>query len=190
MRKINLLDWRTELIKNNKKEFAYAAAIAVVLGLGVWFLVNRYFAGQITFQEEKNAYIQDQIRILDEQIKEVKNIEEEKARLVSRMNIINQLQKSRPEVVRLFDDMVRIVPDRTYFDTAVQVGNTINFTGVAESNTRVSSLMRNIKAAPTLADADLYGRGITSSQNGRRTVKKFELSAKQVPSVVDEEDAE
>lgn len=182
MRKINLLDWRAEQVKLNQKETGIAAGIAAALGLIVWLLVKGYFADQISFQEEKNAYIQSEIRILDRQIKEVNELEETKARLISRMNIINELQKSRPEVVRLFDDIAKIIPDATYLESAKQSGARINFTGVTESSTRVSSLMRNIEAAETLKNADLVGKGITTEQKGRKRVSLFEMSAQQKPS--------
>ena len=182
MRKINLLDWRTELVKQNQKETGIAAGIAVALGLGAWLLAKGYFANQISFQENKNAYIQSEIKILEVQIKEVEALEETKAKLISRMNIIDELQKSRPEEVRLFDDMVRIIPDGTYFKTAKQNGKNIVFNGVTESSTRVSSMMRNIDKVETLSSANLVGRGITTELQGRRRVSNFDLSATQVPS--------
>ena len=182
MRKINLLDWRSELVKQNQKETGIAAGIAVALGLGAWLLAKGYFANQISFQEEKNAYIQDEIKILEVQIREVEALEETKAKLVSRMNIIDELQKSRPEEVRLFDDMVRIIPDGTHFKSAKQTGKRIVFNGVTESSTRVSTLMRNIDKVETLSKADLVGRGITTELQGRRRVSNFDLSATQVPS--------
>ena len=182
MRKINLLDWRAELIKKNQKETGVAAIAAVVLGLGAWLLVKGYFANQISFQEEKNAYIQSEIKILEAQIIEVEALEETKAKLISRMNIIDELQKSRPEEVRLFDDMVRVIPDGTYFKSAKQTGKRIVFNGVTESSTRVSTLMRNIDSVETLSSADLVGRGITTELEGRRRVSNFDLSATQVPS--------
>lgn len=182
MRKINLLDWRTELVKQNQKETGIAAGIAIALGLGAWLLAKGYFANQISFQENKNAYIQSEIKILEVQIKEVEALEETKAKLISRMNIIDELQKSRPEEVRLFDDMARIIPDGTYFKTAKQNGKNIVFNGVTESSTRVSTMMRNIDKVETLSGANLVGRGITTELQGRRRVSNFDLSATQVPS--------
>lgn len=182
MRKINLLDWRTELVKQNQKETGIAAGIAIALGLGAWLLAKGYFANQISFQENKNAYIQSEIKILEVQIKEVEALEETKAKLISRMNIIDELQKSRPEEVRLFDDMVRIIPDGTYFKSAKQNGKSIVFNGVTESSTRVSTMMRNIDKVETLSGANLVGRGITTELQGRRRVSNFDLSATQVPS--------
>lgn len=182
MRKINLLDWRSELILQNQKETGIAAAVALAIGFSVWVLANRYFADQINSQNNKNAYITKEIKILDRQIKEVEELEATKARLISRMKIIDELQKSRPEVVRLFDDIARIVPDGTHFQTAKQAGTRINFTGVTESSTRVSALMREIMAADTLDSPDLVGKGITTSLKGRKRQSSFELSARQIPS--------
>lgn len=190
MRKINLLDWRSDQIKQNQKDTGIAAAAAVLLGLGAWILVNRYYAGEISFQNDKNAYIEKEIKLLDKQIEEVKALEDTKAKLISRMNIIDSLQKSRPEVVRLFDDMVRIIPDGTFLKTAVQDKSKINFVGETESSTRVATLMRNIEAATTLADADLVGSGIVNKDVGNKRVSEFKLSAKQVSSQPSEEDAE
>lgn len=182
MRKINLLDWRSDLVKQNQKETGIAALIAVALGLAAWMLAKGYFSNQIAFQEEKNAYIQGEIKILEAQIKEVEALEETKAKLISRMNIIDELQKSRPEEVRLFDDMVRMIPDGTYLSSAKQNGKNLVFNGITESNTRVSTLMRNIDSVETLSGANLIGRGVTTELQGRRRVSNFDLSATQVPS--------
>jgi len=182
MRKINLLDWRTDLVNQNKKETAIGAGIAVLLGLAAWMGAKAYFSNQISFQEERNAYVTKEIKILEKQIEEVKALEETKAKLIARMEIIDDLQKSRPEEVRLFDDMARIIPEGTHFNTATQKGKTIVFNGVTESSTRVSTLMRNIDEAATLSKADLVGRGITTQINGRSRVSNFDLSATQVSS--------
>lgn len=190
MRKINLLDWRSDQIKQNQKETGIAAGVAVALGLATWLLVKGYYTNSINFQNEKNAYIEKEIKLLDKQIEEVKALEDTKAKLISRMNIIDSLQKSRPEVVRLFDDMVRIIPDGTYLKTAVQNNKKINFVGETESSTRVASLMRNIQAAVTLADADLVGSGIVNKDVGNRHISEFKLSANQVYSQPSEEDVE
>jgi type IV pilus assembly protein PilN len=190
MRKINLLDWRTDQIKQNQKETGMAAIAAVALGLGAWLLVKGFYTNQINFQNQKNAHIEKEIKILDKQIEEVNALEETKAKLISRMNIIDSLQKSRPEVVRLFDDMVRVIPDGTFLRTADQTNTTINFVGETESSTRVATLMRNIEAATTLNDADLVGSGIVNKNVGRKHVSEFKLSAKQVSSQPSEEDAE
>ncbi|MBT8142919.1 MAG: pilus assembly protein PilN [Gammaproteobacteria bacterium] len=186
MRKINLLDWRTEKVNQVKKETGIAAGVAAGLGLAVWLLVNRYYVGQIDFQNEKNDHIQSEIRILDRQIEEVKTLEETKKRLIERMEIINRLQKSRPEVVRLFDDMVRIIPDGTFLQSAVQNGRTINFVGQTESSTRVATLMRNIEAAGTLRNADLVGSGIVRRTVGPVKVSEFRLQAQQASPTPEE----
>jgi len=108
------------------------------------------------------------------------------------MEIIEDLQKSRPEEVRLFDDMVKIIPEGTYFKEAKQTGKTLVFNGITESSTRVSTLMRNVDKAITLSNANLVGRGITTTRQGRVSVSEFDLSANQISSIQndDEEDLE
>ncbi len=189
MRKINLLDWRGELVKQNQKNFGIACAIAALLGAAVFGGVTYYYNSSIDYQNSRNALLQKEIKILEGQIKEVEELERTKQRLIDRMNVIDNLQQSRPLIVQVFDDMARIVPEGTYFDKAKQTGNALSFEGTTESSTRVSRLMRNIEAAPTLKDPDVGSKGIVTNRQGGRRVSKFGLVAK-IGAPANEGDAE
>jgi len=155
MPSINLLPWRAELRKRRQKEFLIglggAVGLAVLIALAAHFTVST----MIDAQQAKNELIKSEIALLDKQIEEIIALEEQKARMVARMQVIEKLQKSRPEVVKLFDDMVRTLPEGVYLTGVKQSDRRLEFNGVAQSSTRVSALMRNIDASEVLARPDL-----------------------------------
>ena len=155
MPSINLLPWRAELRKRRQKEFliglAGAAGLAVLIALGAHFTVST----MIDAQQARNDLIKSEIAELDKQIDEIIALEEQKARMVARMQVIEKLQKSRPEVVKLFDDMVATLPEGVYLTGVKQSDRRLEFNGVAQSSTRVSAFMRNIDASEVLARPDL-----------------------------------
>jgi type IV pilus assembly protein PilN len=155
MPSINLLPWRAELRKRRQKEFLIglggAAGLAVLIALVAHFTVST----MIDAQQAKNELIKSEIALLDKQIEEIIALEEQKARMVARMQVIEKLQKSRPEVVKLFDDMVRTLPEGVYLTGVKQSDRRLEFNGVAQSSTRVSAFMRNIDASEVLARPDL-----------------------------------
>jgi len=191
MRKINLLDWRGELVKQNQKNLGIACAIAFALGLLVFGGVTYFYNSWIDHQDSRNRLLTKEIKVLEAEIKEVEELERTKERLIARMNVIDNLQQSRPLVVQVFDDMARIIPEGTYFDKAKQTGNKIQFEGRTQSSTRVSRLMRNIAAAPTLKDPDVDTKGIVTDRQGGIRVSEFGLVAQiDTKSVETEEDEE
>ena len=155
MPSINLLPWRAELRKRRQKEFLIglggAVGLAVLIALGAHFAVST----MIDAQQARNELIKSEIALLDKQIEEIIALEEQKARMVARMQVIEKLQKSRPEVVKLFDDMVRTLPEGVYLTGVKQSDRRLEFNGVAQSSTRVSAFMRNIDASEVLAKPDL-----------------------------------
>jgi type IV pilus assembly protein PilN len=155
MPSINLLPWRAELRKRRQKEFLVglggALGLAALLALAAHFTVST----MIDQQQAKNDLIRSEIALLDKQIEEIIALEEEKARMVARMEVIEKLQKSRPEVVKLFDDMVTTLPEGVYLTGVKQSARRLEFNGVAQSSTRVSAFMRNIDASEVLAKPDL-----------------------------------
>ena len=144
MPRINLLPWREELRKRRQRDFGVLAGLSVLAMAVVVLSVHAYFSGRIEFQESRNAYLQRQIALLDERIREIEELDQEKSRLLARMEIIQQLQASRPEIVHLFDELVETLPDGVYLTRLAQKGRSLNLEGVAQSNARVSSLMRNM----------------------------------------------
>ncbi|MBS1200544.1 MAG: type pilus assembly protein PilN [Proteobacteria bacterium] len=155
MPSINLLPWRAELRKRRQKEFLIglgaAAGLAVLIALGAHFTVST----MIDAQQAKNELLKSEIALLDKQIEEIIALEEQKARMVARMQVIEKLQRSRPEVVKLFDDMVQTLPEGVYLTGVKQSDRRLEFNGVAQSSTRVSAFMRNIDASEVLAKPDL-----------------------------------
>ena len=147
---LNLLPWREELRKRRQKEFAVIAGAAVLSMLGIVFLVHLQFNSMISYQKARNQFLEHQIVQLDKKIKEIKGLEEQKQRLLARMEIIQELQASRPEVVHLFDELVKTLPDGVYFTKVTQTGRKLAIEGVAQSNARVSSLMRQLDSSPWL----------------------------------------
>lgn len=188
MRKINLLDWRGELVKQNQKNFGMACLLAALLGLMVFGGLTYFYNSTIKYHNDRNNRLTSEIKELEKQIKEVEELEKTRERLIARMEVIDNLQQSRPLIVEVFDDMARIVPEGTYFDKAKQTGNKIQFEGTTESSTRVSRLMRNIDASPTLKDPNLDTKGIVTSREGGRRVSEFGLIAQINPKKSEEDE--
>lgn len=149
---INLLPWREESKEQQKREFFSMLGLAVVAASGLMLLIHMVIGRQITLQNEDNSYLKHEITILDQQIEEIKKLEKEKKQLLAKMEVIQALQASRPQVVRLFDGIVRLIPPGLFLTNLNRTGNRIIIDGRAESNTRVSTLMRNIEASKLLMD--------------------------------------
>ncbi len=185
---INLLPWREELRKQRQQNFGIAAVAALALAALVAFGVNLYWDARISHQNERNARLEAEIAELDKQIEAIAGLERQKDRLLARMEIIEQLQRTRPESVYLFDQMVRVLPDGVFFDAVSQDGRKIEFDGTAESSTRVSALMRNIEGSPWLMDPGLEVVETTDLDGVRRS--RFTVSARQVQQVTEEDSAQ
>lgn len=155
MPSINLLPWRAELRKRRQNEFliglAGAVGFAVLITLASHFTVST----MIDAQQARNDLLQSEITKLDKQIEEINKLEDEKARMVARMEVIEKLQKSRPEVVKMFDDIVKTLPDGVYLTAVKQNDRILEFDGVAQSSTRVSAFMRNIDGSQVLSNPNL-----------------------------------
>lgn len=155
MPRINLLPWREEERRTRQREFGVAAAGAVIAGVAVVMLTMLAYAQMISSQESRNERLTNEISELEKSIEEIDGLERQKERLLARMEIIDQLQKSRPEVVHLFDELVRQLPEGVYLTGMKQTGSRIEIRGVAQSSTRVSALMRQVDASDWLADPEV-----------------------------------
>jgi type IV pilus assembly protein PilN len=155
MPSINLLPWRQELRRRRQREFAIGVAAALILAglvaLLSWITVD----SMIGAQQRKNDLLKTEIAALDKQIQEIQALEEQKRQMLARMEIIEKLQRSRPEVVHVFDQIVRCLPEGVYLNSVKQTGRRLEIAGVAQSSTRVSSFMRNIDASDTLSVPEL-----------------------------------
>ena len=155
MVRINLLPWRAERRERRKKQFMIMLVAAALSGLVLWFLIDRYYAAQISGQEQRNAYIQDEIKKLEKQIEAIKELDKKKARLLGRKAAIEELQASRSQMVHLFDSLVRTIPDGVVLTGIKQAGTKLTLEGLAQSNTRVSNYMRQLETAGWMKKPEL-----------------------------------
>jgi type IV pilus assembly protein PilN len=147
MPRINLLPWREQERKIRRREFTVAAGGAIFASI-IFVLGGKVLYSSWTdAQNEKNNLLKKEIVKLDAQIADIQDLETRKQRLVARMDIIEKLQRKRPEIVHLFDEIVKTVPDGIYLTAIKQSGNKLEIHGVAQSSTRVSTFMRNIDSS-------------------------------------------
>ena len=155
MIRINLLPHREQKRQARQRQFVSVAVGLAILGLAVVGLVHVVFVTQIETQTSRNKLLKDEIAKLDEQIKEIDKLREQTQALLSRKQVVETLQTNRTEAVHLLDQMVRQLPDGVYLRNLKQVGAKVTAIGYAQSNARVSTLMRNIEASPWLTQPEL-----------------------------------
>jgi type IV pilus assembly protein PilN len=155
MPQINLLPWRQQQRSQRQKEFGLFALGAVMAALAVALFTSWGFSAAIDRQRLRNELLKTEIAELDKQITEILGLEAQRNRMRARMEIIERLQRSRPEVVHVFDQLARTLPDGIYLTSVKQTDKKLELKGVAQSSTRVSTLMRNIEGSPWLADPQL-----------------------------------
>jgi len=155
MAQINLLPWREERRQELKKEFLVTVGLVLALAVGLLLLGDRIVDGQIQHQNARNQYLKDNIKVLDEQVAEIRELQKKRNQLLDRMRVIQELQGNRPIIVRVLDQLVRTVPDGVFYTNLQTKGKTISIRGIAESNNRVSSLMRRLDASEWLANPNL-----------------------------------
>ncbi|WP_114238922.1 PilN domain-containing protein [Dyella sp. C9] len=155
MAHINLLPWRAERRKQREREFfmqlgaSFAAAVLVLIVWAFWM------DERIDNQNGRNAYLQGEIKQLDERIAKIKDLENVRSRLLARKQIIEQLQANRSQMVHLFDELVKTIPASARLGGLKQSGDSMTLEGVAQSNASVAEYMRNIEASPWMGHADL-----------------------------------
>ena len=155
MPSINLLPWRQALRQRRQKEFFIGIAAAVALAALVTLFAHLTVSSMIDTQHRRNDLLKAEIAQLDKAIEQILALEEQKARMIARMEVIERLQSSRPEVVKLFDQVVATLPEGVYLTSLKQGGKRIEFNGVAQSSTRVSAFMRNIDSSESLTSPEL-----------------------------------
>jgi len=185
MPRINLLPWREEERKKRQRDFMIALAgalvAAVICVIGTIFAYSQ----MIDYQRSRNARLESEIVELEKSITEIDDLERQKERLLARMEIIEQLQRSRPEVVHLFDEITRKLPEGVYLTSLKQNGTNVTITGVAQSSTRVSALMRRIDESDWLTDPGVDK--VETTESGPSRQAEFVVNLKQVTF---DEDAE
>lgn len=168
MIRINLLPHREEARKARRQQFFVMLGGVAVLSALVVFLGYTIINGYISSQDETNAFLRREIAVLDKQIEQIKRLKEQTQALLSRKQIIEDLQRDRGETVHLLTELVKQVPEGVYLKSLKQEGNKVNITGYAQSNARVSALMRNIEASPWLENPQLI-EVKAAVLNGRRS---------------------
>jgi type IV pilus assembly protein PilN len=188
MPRINLLPWREEERKRRQREVGVAVAGSMVAGALVVVLTIFAFSQMIQSQNQRNERLKTEIAALEKSITEIDGLERQKERLLARMEIIDQLQKSRPEIVHLFDEVARQLPEGVYLTGMKQTGTRVEVQGVAQSSTRVSALMRQVDSSEWLSDPEVQKVETTTSGNSRQA--EFTVYLKQVSMDAEQEDAE
>lgn len=150
MARINLLPWREAARQQRQKDFLIVAGIALGVTLLVAALVHLFVEDLIAAQQSRNRYLDSEIKNLDIKIKEIESLEKTKSDLLARMDIIQQLQKSRPEIVKLFDELVTAIPEGVYLTKIEQHSRSVVIEGRAQSNARVSTFMRSIEGSKSI----------------------------------------
>lgn len=179
--RINLLDWRAELREKRKKQFTNIAAGAVLLTAALVVLAMLGMNRAISSQIERNELLKAEIALIEKQIKEIEELEKVRANLLARMQVIEQLQQSRAQTVHYFDEIVNTIPDGVYLTSVKQEGAKTAIDGVAESNGRVSTYMKNLDASPWFVDPLLVviRTGEGDAKDARR-LSKFSLQVTEV----------
>jgi len=175
--RINLLPWRDLRRKEQDRQI-------LSIGVGAWILMgliifyaHLHVTGLIENQNKRNDFLNQEIKKVDEQIKEIRELQAARAALLARMRVIQQLQLDRTQVVHLFDDLVRKMPEGVYLTSLKETGKTIALNGNAQSNARVSALMRNLDASDWFADPNL--EVINVKPKGSDRISEFTLQVNQ-----------
>ena len=176
MAHINLLPWREEQRQEQTRQFATITVLSLVLTAALIFMVHVTFDNQIEHQKYRNKILQDEIATLDASLKQIDALEDTKEQLLARMDVIQSLQQQRPQIVHLFDDFVRTVPEGIYLKDIKQEGNQLTIKGVAESNGRVSAYMRNIDASDWMSTPKLK---VIETKKGTMRSSNFTLVTSQ-----------
>ncbi len=190
MPRINLLPWRDELRTQRRNQFYLALGAAAGGAAFALLISNLAFSGIVSHQGDRNARLKEEISLLDLRIEEILDLEDKKDRLLARMEIIEQLQRSRPSIVHVFEELVSTLPDGVYLTAVKQSGQNIEIVGSAESNTRVSALMRKLDESDWFTKPDLEVVEVKALKAGGRDrrASEFVVHAKQASTDLEDEE--
>ena len=177
MPRINLLPWREDERKERKVAFTVALGVSALAACAATFAIYLMYGSMIDAQEARNQQLRTEIKKLDKQIEEINDLESSKQKFIARMEIIEKLQRSRPEIVHVFEEIVRTLPEGVYLTSVKQNAMRLKFEGIAQSSTRVSSFMRNIDGSQWLRNPELE---VVQTSKGSGPGSSFTLTADQV----------
>ncbi len=155
MAHINLLPWRERLREERRREYLNILVGIVIIAAGLVLLVDRYFNAEINTQVARNNFVKTEIAILDERVREITQLRQQKEDIRARMNVITDLQGTRPLIVRIFDELVNTLPEGVYYRSVERTNQTIALEGIAESYSGITELLRNLGASAWFRDPDL-----------------------------------
>lgn len=187
MARINLLPWRETRRAELKKEFLQILAVVIAVAGAIVFLVMFLFNQAIDSQNARNDILQKQIDEVNRQVAEIAKMKKQKKALVARMKVIQSLQGDRPEIVHLFDEIVRTLPEGVFYQLLNRSEGEISIKGVAESNSRVSSLMRRLDESEWFDNPNL--KGVSANRDYGDQANNFDMTV-QITSPKDEESKE
>ncbi|MEO6022762.1 MAG: PilN domain-containing protein [Burkholderiales bacterium] len=176
MIRINLLPHRQEKRAARKRQMGIAAGIVVGLGAAVWLLGHTYLSGRVEKQRDRNAYLTQEMATLDKQIDEIKTIKEQTQDLLARKQVVESLQTNRSEAVHLIDQLVRQLPEGLWIKSVKQTGQIVNIVGLAQTNGRISTLMRNFDGSQWLEKPELVEIKAVAANNTQ--VSEFSLNVR------------
>ncbi|MBS0582547.1 MAG: PilN domain-containing protein [Proteobacteria bacterium] len=176
MATINLLPWRAERRRQRERDFYTMLAAAAIAAVLSWLAWGWWMDQRIGDQDARNAYLSSEIKQLEGKLKEIKDLETTKARLLARKQIIEQLQASRAQMVHLFDELVRTIPEGVRLASLKQTGNQLAIQGVAQANGDVANYMRNLDASTWMQRSDLQKTEIKGTD--KRNRYEFGLTVK------------
>lgn len=183
MARINLLPWRQERRAEQQKQLLSITGLSALLMILIIVAVHLEISRQVSSQNARNDYIQSEIKKVETQLTEIRNLEKAKQQLLARMKIIQQLQQNRPEIVHLFDEVARQIPEGVYLRSFQQTGKQLKLEGVAQSNARVSAFMRNIATSGWMTDPRLDVIQSGKDQQNAENTRTFVLHAMQASDV-------
>ena len=184
MIRVNLLPWRAERRKVQRKHLAVLAGGVTAIAAGIIIAVHGVIGGYISVQEGRNEYLKGENTRLDKEIEEIKKLRDEIAALLARKQVIERLQADRSQVVHLLDQLVRQTPDGVYLRSLKQSGLGVNLVGYAQSNARVSTLMRNFGSSPHLESPELVEIKAATVNNKR--VSEFTMNVRLKQAATDD----
>ena len=178
MARINLSPWREEVRAEDQRQFLVAIVGFAIVGALYVFMADRVADGWIDTQQARNSYLSAEIATLEDKIKEIEQLKEKRDQLVERMRVIQELQGNRPVIVHIFDELVRKLPDGVYLTAVESQGEVVSIAGAAESNNRISSLMRQLDSSSWFDEPNLTS--VKADDEEGATANLFDLSVKRI----------
>lgn len=186
MANINLREWRQELREQRQKEFLYVLFFVAAVAAGLAFLWIKQVEGLTSDQRARNNFLTQQISVQTKQIKEIENLKDERSKLISRMEVIQSLQGDRPIIVRLFDELVKTLPEGVYYESLDRKGDRLAIVGVADKASSISDLLRNLDKSEWFEEAFLQNVTALDQRNNDGTGSRFKITVKQATPQIEE----